>query len=259
MKLKLKDIEFTYSSVPVLNKISFEVQDTEFIGIIGPNGSGKSTLIKCIDQILKPQGGTILLDGETINNIKNNDIAKAFAYVPQKTDTVFSLNVFDAILMGRTPHSGWRNNQYDLDMVEKVIKRMNLEDIALRDIKELSGGQQQKVLIARAIAQQTKMLLLDEPVSNLDIRHQLEVMDILVELVRDEKLSLIMVIHDLNLASRFMNRIIMMKDGNIFAAGSSAEVFSETNISQVYGVDVKIIEEEGFVHIIPFRKAVCSL
>jgi iron complex transport system ATP-binding protein len=255
LKLVIKDLEFCYASRTILNKITMELRPSEMLGIIGPNGSGKSTLIQCIDGLLKPKMGSILLDGSDIKYISRKDMAKKMGYVPQTTSrSFFPSTVLDAVLMGRRPHLGWRSSDKDVRDVIEVLRLIGIEDLAMSDINELSGGQQQKVLIARAIAQEPSVLLLDEPTSNLDIKHQLEVTEIIREKVIERNISAIMAVHDLNLASKYTDRIIMMKDGKIFDMGTPKSVLTAENIRSVYGVVAEVINNNGgSPHIIPVR------
>jgi iron complex transport system ATP-binding protein len=255
MNLIVKDLEFCYTSKTILNKISLELRPREMLGVIGPNGSGKSTLIQCIDGLLKPKMGSILLDGNDLKNISRKEMAKKVGYVPQTTSrSFFPSTVLDTVLMGRRPHLGWRSSNKDVKNVISVLRLIGIEDLAMRDINELSGGQQQKVLIARAIAQDPSILLLDEPTSNLDIKHQLEVIEIIREKVMERNISAIMAVHDLNLAAKYTDRIIMMKEGKIFAAGTPEEVLTTENIRYVYGVVAEVINNNGSSpHIIPLR------
>ena len=254
MKLKVKDVEFSYTSVPVLSDVCFELAQSEMLGVVGPNGAGKSTLIRCIDRILKPLRGTILLDGEDIQHMSMMETARKFGYIPQSASQVFPATVFDTVLMGRSPHIGWRSSKKDNEKVLDVLQMLNIENLAMRDINEISGGQQQRVFIARALAQEPGTLLLDEPTSNLDIQHQLEVMEIIKDLVVKKGISTIMAVHDLNLASRYTDRVIIMKGGRIFAAGTPPDVLTPENIRSVYGVEVEVINRNGEMpYIIPIR------
>lgn len=239
----------------ILNKITMELRPSEMLGIIGPNGSGKSTLIQCIDGLLKPKAGCILLDGADIKGMNRKEMAKKVGYVPQTTNrSFFPCTVLDTVLMGRRPHLGWRSSNKDVRKVIEVLRLIGIEDLAMSDINELSGGQQQKVLIARALAQDPTILLLDEPTSNLDIKHQLEVIEIIQEKVRERNISAIMAVHDLNLASKYTDRVIMMKDGSIFDTGTPESVLTPQNIKSVYGVVVEVINNNGgSPHIIPVR------
>jgi len=239
MKLKVKDVEFSYGSVHVLKDVSIELAASEMLGVVGPNGAGKSTLLRCIDRILSPQKGCILLDEQDIKKMSRMELAKKMGYIPQSSSQIFPATVFDTVLMGRRPHLSWKSSEEGTEKVLEMLQMLNIEDLAMRDINELSGGQQQKVFIARALTQEPDVLLLDEPTSNLDIRHQLEVMDIIKNIVREKELSAIMAIHDLNLASRYADRILMMNSGKIFSTGDPISVLTPDNIKWVYGVVAK--------------------
>ena len=253
MKLKVKNVEFGYNSTPVLEDVSMELDRSEVVGIVGPNGAGKSTLIRCIDRILTPRGGSILLDGTDVSKMTRMEIAKKLGYVPQTTTRVFPATVFDTVLMGRRPHLGWKSSEEDVDKVLEVLELLGIMEFAMRDFNEISGGQQQNVLIARALAQEADILLLDEPTSNLDIRHQLEVMDILKGIVRDKGISAIVAIHDLNLASRYTDRLLLLNGGRIFAAGDPESVLTVENIRQAYGVEALVKSDGERPYIIPLR------
>ena len=253
VRLKVKNVEFSYASVPILKDICIELAASEMLGVVGPNGAGKSTLLRCIDRILKPQRGSILLDEREIKKMNMLELAKKLGYIPQSTAQVFPATVFDTVLLGRRPHVGWRSGEKDRKNVLKALQMLNIEKFAMRDINELSGGQQQKVFIARALTQEPDVLLFDEPTSNLDIKHQLEVMEIIKSIVREKEISAIMAIHDLNLASRYADRIIMMTDGEIFSAGDSVSVLTPESIKQVYGVEAEVNHIHGRPYIVPIR------
>jgi iron complex transport system ATP-binding protein len=255
VKLKVKNVKFRYTSTPILKDVCIELAESEMLGVVGPNGSGKSTLLRCIDRILSPQEGCILLDGQDIRKMHLIDIAKKMAYIPQSTTQVFPATVFDTVLMGRRPHIGWRSSEEDIEKVLETLQLLNLEDLAMSDIKSLSGGQQQKIFIACALAQEPDVLLLDEPTSNLDIRHQLEVLDIIKNIVVEKGISAIMAIHDLNLAARYTDRVIMMNGGHIYAAGVPSAVLTPENINHAYGVEVEVINHNGRLYILPIRPA----
>jgi len=253
VKLKVKNVEFGYNSTLVLEGVSMDLDSSEIVGIVGPNGAGKSTLIRCIDRILLPGGGTILLDENDISNMTRMEIAKRMGYVPQTTTRVFPATVFDTVLMGRRPHLGWKSSEEDVDKVLEILELLGIMEFAMRDFNEISGGQQQKVLIARALAQEADILLLDEPTSNLDIRHQLEVMEIMTNIVHRKKISAVMAIHDLNLAARYTSRILMLNGGRIFAAGNPESVLTEENIRRAYGVEALVKSDGERPYIIPVR------
>ncbi|HIP63119.1 MAG TPA: ABC transporter ATP-binding protein, partial [Archaeoglobus profundus] len=170
-------------------------------------------------------------------------------YVAPSSGKTFPITVFDFILMGRRPYITWKCNDKDVEKVSKVIELLNLENIAMRDFNELSSGQQQKVMIARALAQDTSIILLDEPTANLDIKHQIEVMELIKDLSKEK--TVIMAIHDLTLVSRYADLVVMLKDGRIVAVGTPREVLTPENIEFVYGVKVKTVEVDGYIHVIP--------
>jgi iron complex transport system ATP-binding protein len=253
MKLEVNDVTFSYNSSLSLNGVSFELHESEILGIIGPNGSGKTTLLKCINKILKQKSGSILLNEQEIKKMSRLEIAKHVGYVPQSSVSPQALTVFEIVLMVRRPHIAWQSSKKDTEKTWEVLSMLGIEHIALRNFNELSGGEQQKVLIARSLAQEATVLLLDEPTSNLDIKHQLEVMELARELVSKQKLSVVVAIHDLNLASRYCDKIVMMKQGEIFAAGKVSSVLTPEDIQSVYGVEVAVNYHNKIPNIIPIK------
>ena len=252
IKIHIKGLTFSYNSHKILDDLSIAVEDSEILSLVGPNGSGKTTLIKCIDRILKPRG-SILLGGKEIEDMSRQEIARQIGYVPQSSSTPLATTVFDTVLMGRRPHISWRVSDADLEKVAEVLERLHLEDLAMRDFSQLSGGQKQKVLIARALAQEPTVLLLDEPTSNLDMKHQLEVMEIIRRLVKEKNISAVMAIHDLNLASRFSDKLVMLKKGQVYAAGEPKALLNEANICKVYGIEAVVMNALGWPYIVPLR------
>jgi iron complex transport system ATP-binding protein len=252
MNITVQGVTFSYRSTPTLNAVSMQLQNSEVLGMVGPNGSGKTTLLKCINKILEPKQGKILLGEQTLKKMSRLDVAKQIGYVPQSTSgNNEATTVFEMVLMGRRPHVTWQSSIKDEEKVWEALKTLNVEHLAMRNFYELSGGEQQRVLVARSLAQEAKVLLLDEPTSNLDIRHQLEVMDLTRKLVANQKLSAAVAIHDLNLASRYCDKIVMMKEGRVFAAGEAKDVLSAENIGVAYGVEVEIGYCKNNPYIIP--------
>ncbi len=240
LKLEIDNLSFSYAGHSVLKDLELSVNVGEVLSIVGPNGSGKSTLLKCINRILKPKHNTVLVDGKDTSKINLKELSKIFGYVPQSSTSTFPFTVFDVVLMGRRPYIHWSLSERDNEIVAEMLDYLGIGDLAFRHFNELSGGEQQKVIIARALAQQPKILLLDEPTSSLDIRHQLEILCILKSLTQSKERSVIMAMHDLNLASRFSDLMVLLRKGEIFAAGSPEEVLSEANIEKVYGVKCKV-------------------
>lgn len=250
MKIKIDDLEFSYSSTPVLKDVVLELDGAQFISIIGPNGVGKSTLIHCMNKVLKPTRGTVMINDVDVSEMKLKDVAKIVGYVPYTSSDTFPLSVVDTVLMGRSPHTGWRPKEKDLEIVYNILKMLSIDHLADRAFNELSAGQHQKVMLARGLAQDPEILLLDEPTSNLDIRHQLEVTSILKELSEHRNMLIIMISHDINIAAKFSDKVIMLKDGSIYAAGLPSDVITKDNIREVYGVDSDILESNGRPHVV---------
>ncbi len=250
MHLKIDDVEFGYSSVPVLNDISLDLDGSKFVSILGPNGVGKSTLIHCINKILSPRSGTVFLDGKDVKDITIKEMAKNVGYVPYSANDAFPLTVVDTVLMGRHPHSKWKSLDNDLEIVYDTLKMLGISHLAMRPFNELSAGQHQKVMLARGLVQEPNVLLLDEPTSNLDIRHQLDVTKMLKDLSKEKDILTIMISHDINIASKFADEVILMYRGDIYDVGTPMEVINEDNLRIVYGVESKVIEDEGRPHVI---------
>jgi len=246
--LEVENLSFTYGKREVLHEIAFSVKEGEMLFILGPNGSGKTTLLKCINGILKPRGA-VYLEKFDLKKLPPIEIARKFGYVPQRGEASF-LTVFDAILLGRRPYIKWSVSEEDLRIVEETIRMFGIEHLALRKLKELSGGEMQLVLIARAFAQQPKYLLLDEPTNNLDIKNQVEVMRMVKKAVREKGISAIVTMHDINLALSYADRVLLLKNGRIFAFGGIEVIDSET-LREVYGIRAEIVKHNGRILVVP--------
>ncbi len=240
MKITINKLCFDYGGAHVLKNVELEVKQGEMLSIVGPNGSGKSTLLKCINRILKTKQNSVLIDGKDINSVSLRELSKLTGYVPQSSSASFPFTVFDVVLMGRRPYIEWTISDRDYEIVAEAIDFVGISDIAMRSFDSLSGGEQQKVVIARALAQQPQTLLLDEPTSYLDIKHQLELLMMVKHLTVSKQISVLMAMHDLNLASRFSDKMIMLKNGCIVAIGVPESVLTEDMIEAVYGVKSRV-------------------
>lgn len=249
MNLEVKNLCFSYGAHEVVRDVSFVTEPGECMAILGINGVGKSTMLKCINKINKPKSGEILAGGNDILRMDDTTLAKHIGYVSQCCEFSES-TVFDAVLLGRKPFIKWDVTDRDLKIVQQVLEALSLEEFAMRNVNELSGGERQKVSIARVLAQQTPILLFDEPTSNLDIKNQLEVLDIIRKIVRERSLSAVVTIHDLNLALRFADKFLVMKDGGVYAFGDRS-VVTETSIEEVYGVQASVIDFTQYKVVIP--------
>lgn len=240
--LQVENLSFSYNGAPVLKDISFVVQAGDFVVIIGPNGTGKTTLLNLIDGILRPREGTIRIDGVPVVEMKRHALAKIIAVVPQGAPMTFPFLVQEVIMMGRAPHLGkWLfEGERDWSIVRRVMEMTDTLTLAGRSMNRLSGGERQRVLIARALAQEPRLLLLDEPTASLDIRHQGEFFDLVKRLNREQGLTVLAVTHDINLASLYCDRLILLKGGSIQMAGPPLEVITEENIQAVYETPVMV-------------------
>ena len=238
--IEVNSISFRYFGNWVLQDISFEVGKGEFIGLIGPNGSGKTTLLKILYRLLIPQEGDVLYEFVPLKKMNRRDIAKKIAVVAQEAYPLFPFRVIEVVLTGRSPYLGHLmfESERDLEIAKKAMEWTETLPISERSIDELSGGERKRVFIARALAQEPEVILLDEPTANLDIHHQIEFLDLILSLNRERGLTIIMASHDLNLASEFCDRLILLQKGRIYKMGSPAEVITRENIEQVYGCGV---------------------
>lgn len=258
--VEINDISFAYSKASgnTLEQIRFDIKQNECIAILGNNGAGKSTLLKCIDRIYPSDEGIVLVDGKNVFQMTKNALAQNIAYVPQSSASA-AMTVFDTVLLGRKPYIKWDATEEDRQLVVDILHQMNLDDFTLHNMWELSGGEVQKVLLARALAQEPKLLLLDEPTSNLDPRNQHEVLRIVRKIAREHHICVAIIIHDLNLAVRYCDRFIFLKDARVYSYGG-LETMTPENIEAVYRIHVHIIEYMGIPVVVPFPdETVCVL
>nr|WP_317283862.1 heme ABC transporter ATP-binding protein [uncultured Sellimonas sp.] len=249
MNLSAEHLCLSYGNDKILKDVSIDVNSKEFVGIIGPNGSGKSTLLKCIYRTLSPDTGCVYLGGDSLKKLSYKDSAKKISVVAQHNYYNFEFTVREVVLMGRAPHKKVleRDTAQDYKIVQQALQKVGMKEFADRDFSTLSGGEQQRVILARALAQQTPCLVLDEPTNHLDITHQLQLMKIVKEL----DVTVVAAIHDLNIAAMFCDRLYVLKDGEIVAGGNTQEVLTKELIRDVYGVETEIAEDsKGRKHIL---------
>ncbi|MEX5712292.1 ABC transporter ATP-binding protein [Parafrankia sp. FMc6] len=249
--LDIRGACFTYGRRTVLAALDLTVARGTVVGLLGPNGSGKSTLIRGICRIHRPKAGTFRLGATDLHRLPPRELARTAAYVPQGSPSPFSLTVTEAVMLGRTPYLRLRPSREDERHVREAMDLLDLTALADRYVDELSGGQAQRVVIARALAQQPRVLLLDEPTSALDLRHQVETLHLVHTLATERDLHVLMAIHDLNLAARFCHQVALLHDGRILTAGTPADVYRADLLEQVYGLPVEVAAHDGVPEVRP--------
>ncbi len=258
--IKVEDLRFGYPDKEVLKGLNLTISNNELVCLLGINGAGKSTLLKCILGILKFQTGKISFDyamqtddNANVSNVMNSGnnidtmaLARYMSYVPQSVKSSFSIDVYDTIMLGRRPYIGWNISPEDREIVSKTIEFLNLEEFAFRKINQLSGGERQRVIIGKAIAQEPRLFLLDEPTSDLDLKNQIQIMKKIKKIVSNPESpkSALVAIHDINMAARFADRILLMSDGEIVAEGTPRQVLTPQNIQNVFAVTADIAESQ---------------
>lgn len=233
----------------MLDGVSFEGKDDHMVSILGPNGVGKTTLLKCMCGILRPGSGKVSVDDKLVKGLGRMEVARLISYVPQRS-SANRTTVFDSVLIGRRPHMSWTLSKNDMAVTRDVIKAVGLGDLAMRNVDEISGGEFQKVQIARAMVQEAKVLVLDEPTSSLDVANQHMVMRLLVDNVRQRRICTIMTMHDINLAAYCSDEVLFMKGGRIFARGPPS-IINAGLIREVYGMEAKVINHDGVPLVVP--------
>ncbi len=249
--IKIKNVSYKYSKKEVLKDISFDIENSKITTIIGSNGAGKSTLLKCCNNILHHETGNIIVYGRDITKMSSPEIAKKIGYVPQKYFSSVKSTVFESVLIGIHRKSLFGYTDEEMDKVEKILEQMELADISEDQVSNLSGGQQQKVAIARSLVDTPPFVFLDEPTSGLDLRSQRDLMKFLRELSRKSGIGILTILHDINLASEFSDTIIMLKSGSLYANGTPDEVISKDNIKEVFNLDVVIMTHNDVPFIMP--------
>ncbi len=256
--LEAKSLTLSYDKGAVISDLNLTIPEGEITVFIGGNGCGKSTLLRSFARLLKPESGTVLLGGEEINKIPTKEVAKRLAILPQSPVAPEGMKVYQLVKQGRYPHQSWlqqwsREDEY---AVNKALKATKITDLANRSVTSLSGGQKQRAWIAMTLAQQTDIVLLDEPTTYLDLAHQIEILDLLYELNEDEDTTIVMVLHDLNLAARYADNIVAIKNKGVYIQGKPEEVFTAEMVSEVFGMESKIISDPiyGTPYCIPAGK-----
>ena len=250
MNIRINEVCFSYPGSGSIDSVSLELNAGQVACVIGPNGSGKSTFLKCLNRLLSPVSGTVFIGSDNVGSMSKKRLACLMGYLPQEPPPDQEITVLDAVLMGRRPHTMWRPGKEDLGLARKALTTMHLTHLADRLLANLSGGEVQRVMLARALAQEAKVLLLDEPTNNLDIRHQLTVMRTVRDLADTVNIAAIVVMHDLNLSARFADKILLLQNGEIAASGTPSGVLTSENIRDVYGVESSIHRDNGLLHVI---------
>ena len=245
VEIQATDLGVSYGEVRVWSGINLTFKEPGLVSILGPNGVGKSTFMYCVNKILVPTEGHVSIDGTDVDDLSFKDIALKVAYVPQASNETFAMTVMDTVLMGRYPHSGFNTSAEDLKIAAECLKIMQISHLAMRNFNELSAGQHQKVMIARGLAQQPDLLMLDEPTSNLDIYHQMHVMRMLARVAKERGIVILTICHDLNIASKYSDRVVIFAKGEVYCDGTPNEAITAENIRKVYGVKADVTEVDG--------------
>ena len=254
--ISIENTTFSYdlSEENLLDGINLNIEKGKFIGILGPNGCGKSTLLKVILKYLNPKEGIIKIENKELKEYTQSELAEILSFVPQKSSLTMPLTVEDVVYMGRVPYmkNKWTGfDREDREKVEKIMQMLKIDKFKNRVVFSLSGGEFQRVLLARALAQNTNIMLLDEPTSALDMNYALEIMRLTSYFVQNESLTAVMVLHDLNLASMYCDSIILLKNGKIAYEGTPKELFRPEILEEIYGFNCEVIENNGFSYVIP--------
>lgn len=256
--LQIEGLHFDYEGAEVIKGISFNVKSREIIGILGPNASGKTTLLKNIAGLLRPRSGQVLIQGRNVIHHSQRELSRAIAFVPQEEESFLPFSAEQVVLMGRAPYlSTWGfEGEKDRIKAREAMEATRIVPLRERSLHDLSGGERQRVILARALAQDSPILLLDEPTSHLDIRYQTEIMELCADLNRQKNITLVITLHDINLASLYCHRLLLLKEGAVIAQGTPEEVITEKNLREAFGAEVAVglHKESGLPYYLPVRK-----
>ncbi len=243
--LQASQLNLGYNRKTIVQEFNLAIPSKTILGLVGPNGSGKTTILRALAGLLQPRAGVVLVQGESLTQLDSRKRARRIAWVPQRESLVWSLSVEEAVQLGRAPHRGWflPYTAQDHRMVDWAIDLTELNDLKDRPIDQLSGGEFQRVLIARALAQEPEILLLDEPTTNLDIHHQIQLLDLIRRLTNKKELTVVLAIHDLNLAVRYCDQLILLHDGQQKGVGEPEKVLTEDNLQTVFGIKAKLYQD----------------
>ena len=244
VSLVARSLSFSFGNERVLDGVDVRLEPGRIVGVIGPNGAGKTTLVRLLSRILAPESGRIELAGRSLHHWSAIELARALAVVPQNPELPTAFTAWEIVLMGRTPHLDWlgRERPQDRLRAHEAMAETGILRLADRRINQLSGGERQRVVIARALAQEPRVLLMDEPTAHLDLNHQVDILTLVADLVRERGLATLAIFHDLNLASRYCDRLILLKEGSVLTAGPPVDVLTADSIERAYGVRVTVIE-----------------
>jgi iron complex transport system ATP-binding protein len=253
--LEAEQVTFSFNGTPVLDRVDLCLEPGHMVGVIGPNGAGKSTLVRLLSRLLVPADGSVRLNGHGLAHWRPAELARVLAVVPQDPDLPAAFTAWEMVLMGRTPYLGWmgRESERDRDIVRQAMEETGVWHLAHRLISQLSGGERQRVVVARSLAQQPRVLLLDEPTAHLDINHQVETLSLIARLVRERNLAALAIFHDLNLAAQYCDELVLLSIGRVEARGTPAQVLKPALLKQVYGTEVVVIPhpQNGLPTVLP--------
>ena len=250
-----QDIWAGYGANIVLKGVGLCLQRGEFVGLLGPNGSGKSTLLRVLSGVLKPTRGEVWLEGQPLSRLRAKEVARRLAFVPQREEVAFGFSAWEVVLLGRAPYIGWwgRERARDVQAAQRAMERTDCASLSARVFSSLSGGERQRVVLARGLAQETSLLLLDEPLTHLDVAHQVGTLSLLRQLNREEGLTVLAALHDINLASEFCDRLLVLRQGQLVAEGTPSEVITPSLLARVFGLEawVRVNPVTGRPHVLP--------